>query len=83
MKNQRGIIKNDNLVDFYVNIPFCPSKCYYCSFISSPIDKCKEQVEPYLNALIKEIESAKKLCERKNFIITTSTGMIVLKLSLC
>lgn len=69
MKNQRGIIKNDNLVDFYVNIPFCPSKCYYCSFISSPIDKCRDLVEPYLNALIKEIEHAKLLCERKNFII--------------
>jgi len=69
MKNQKGIIKNDNLVDFYVNIPFCPTKCYYCSFISAPLDKCQDLVEPYLNALIKEIEHAKELVERKNYII--------------
>ena len=69
IKNQRNIIKNDNLVDFYVNIPFCPSKCYYCSFISSPLDKCENLVEPYLDALIKEIISAKDLISRKNYIV--------------
>lgn len=69
MKNQSFVIKNDNLVDLYVNIPFCPSKCYYCSFISLPISKCSEQLEPYLNALIHEIEETKKLIERKNYIV--------------
>lgn len=69
IKNQNMIIKNDNLVDLYINIPFCPSKCYYCSFISLPIDKCREKLEPYLDALIKEIIEAKKLIERKNYII--------------
>jgi len=69
MKNQKNIIKNDNLVDLYINIPFCPSKCYYCSFISLPLDKCQHQVEPYLTALIKEIEAAKKLIDTKNYIL--------------
>lgn len=69
IKNQKDIIKNDNLVDLYINIPFCPSKCYYCSFISLPIDKCQHQLEPYLEALIKEITEAKKLIERKNYIL--------------
>ena len=69
IKNQRIVIKNDNLVDLYINIPFCPSKCYYCSFISMPIDKCKDKLEPYLDALIKEINDAKDLIERKNYII--------------
>lgn len=69
IKNQKDIIKNDNLVDLYINIPFCPSKCYYCSFISLPIDKCQHQLEPYLDALIKEITEAKKLIERKNYIL--------------
>lgn len=69
IKNQRNIIKNDNLVDLYINIPFCPSKCYYCSFISLPIDKCQHQIEPYLNALIKEIIEAKKLIQKKNYIL--------------
>lgn len=69
IKNQRNIIKNDNLVDLYINIPFCPSKCYYCSFISLPIEKCREQLEPYLDALIKEIEATKELINRKNYIV--------------
>lgn len=69
IKNQNNIIKNDNLVDLYINIPFCPSKCYYCSFISLPVSKCQEQVEPYLDALIKEITETKKLIERKNYIV--------------
>ena len=64
-KNQQGVIKNEHLVDLYINIPFCPSKCYYCSFISLPIDKCRHLLEPYLDALIKEIEAAKEMIERK------------------
>lgn len=69
IKNQKYIIKNDNLVDLYINIPFCPTKCYYCSFISSPIAQCKHLVEPYLEALIKEIEATKEMIARKNYII--------------
>lgn len=69
IKNQNNIIKNDNLVDLYINIPFCPSKCYYCSFISAPIDKCKDQLDPYLDALMKEIEATKQLIIDKNYIV--------------
>ena len=69
IKNQNNIIKNDNLVDLYINIPFCPSKCYYCSFISAPIDKCRDELEPYLDALMKEIEATKELIDRKNYIV--------------
>lgn len=69
IKNQNKIIKNDNLVDLYINIPFCPSKCYYCSFISLPIDKCREKLEPYLDALIKEINATKELINRKSYLI--------------
>lgn len=70
-KNQAGVIKNDHLVDLYINIPFCPSKCYYCSFISLPIDKCRNLLEPYLEALIKEIEATKEMIEKKSYIVNT------------
>jgi len=69
IENQKGIVKSDNIVDFYVNIPFCPSKCYYCSFISLPIDKCRELLKPYLKALYKEIIEAKKMIASKNYTI--------------
>ncbi|MBS4275280.1 radical SAM family heme chaperone HemW [Campylobacter vulpis] len=38
---------------FYIHIPFCESKCHYCSFTSL---KKKDYEEAYFNALIKDIE---------------------------
>lgn len=42
----------------YVGTPFCPSICNYCSFGSHPIGKYGALVEPYIQALLKEIEYA-------------------------
>ena len=69
VNNQKFIIKNDNIVDLYINIPFCPSKCYYCSFISVPIDKCSDLLNSYIEALVKEINETKKLITLKNYIV--------------
>lgn len=69
IQNQRPIEKNNNLIDFYVNIPFCTTKCSYCSFISAPIDKVQNYVVPYVDALIKEIEFAKELIKQKCYIV--------------
>ena len=70
-KNQTKIELNDNLVDLYINIPFCTTKCYYCSFISAPIDKCQQFVEPYIDCLIKEIQAVKQIINQKNYIVKT------------
>lgn len=71
IKNQTCIIKNDNLVDLYINIPFCPSKCSYCSFISSEYKQVEKIIPDYINALIKEIRATKKLIEEKTYIVKT------------
>lgn len=42
----------------YIGIPFCPSKCVYCSFVSSSTAQSGYMVEPYLNALCREVEAA-------------------------
>jgi oxygen-independent coproporphyrinogen-3 oxidase len=42
-------------VSLYVGIPFCPTRCSYCSFVSQSVDKSLLLVEPYLEALYKEI----------------------------
>ncbi|MBQ7095342.1 MAG: coproporphyrinogen dehydrogenase HemZ [Clostridia bacterium] len=39
----------------YVSIPFCPSRCSYCSFISVAAERCNHLIEPYLEALYREI----------------------------
>ncbi len=39
----------------YIGIPFCPSRCLYCSFTSNPVDKWKKRIGEYLDALKKEL----------------------------
>ena len=40
----------------YVSIPFCPSRCNYCSFVSHSVEKAGELIPDYVNHLCKEIE---------------------------
>ena len=42
----------------YAGIPFCPSRCAYCSFTSYPIDKAGHKVEAYLADLFYELEQS-------------------------
>ena len=39
----------------YVSIPFCPSRCSYCSFVSQSIESAKKLIEPYFENLLNEI----------------------------
>ncbi len=48
-------------ISLYVGIPFCPTRCAYCSFVSRSIGKRTELLEPYLAALCKEIAVTGKL----------------------
>lgn len=51
---------NEKNTALYVGIPFCPTRCTYCSFISCEIGKLSA-VNEYIEALCKEIEHAKGL----------------------
>lgn len=53
-------LPDENACAFYVGIPFCPTRCQYCSFISCEISKC-DCLSEYVAALCKEIEESKKL----------------------
>ncbi|MDE6111676.1 MAG: coproporphyrinogen dehydrogenase HemZ, partial [Eubacterium sp.] len=44
----------------YISIPFCPTRCSYCSFVSHAIENTVKLVEPYVDLLIKEIEETAK-----------------------
>ncbi len=48
---------NNNL-ELYIHIPFCVRKCNYCDFLSAP--GTDEQIEIYVNSLIKEIKNSKE-----------------------
>ncbi len=42
-------------VCLYVGIPFCPTRCAYCSFVSQSVEKSMKLVPPFVDALEKEI----------------------------
>jgi len=44
-------------IGIYIGIPFCPSRCVYCSFASHLIDKVKDLVQPFCDQLLREVES--------------------------
>ena len=53
MELDKEIGEND--ISLYVGIPFCPSRCYYCSFVSSTTAQSGHLIEPYLDTLCREI----------------------------
>ncbi len=59
--------KSANEYDVFVFIPFCPTKCAYCSFVSLPLSRQKKLVEPYVDCLIRELEQTRQLIKQKKW----------------
>ena len=51
----------ENAFCLYIGIPFCPSRCLYCSFASYPIGKDASLTDLYLDALEKELYAIKRM----------------------
>ncbi len=51
-------VPKDNSLSLYIGIPFCPTRCLYCSFTSNQVKK--PEIDRYLEALFEEIEFAGK-----------------------
>ncbi len=62
---------NKNAVSLYIGIPFCPTRCLYCSFTSQSIKFSNTLVEPYMEALYKEIDFVKNYINSKNIAVET------------
>ncbi len=52
----------------YIGIPFCPSRCLYCSFASYPIDQYAMSVSDYLDALIRELQIISYVNRKRDLI---------------
>lgn len=55
-RKERIIPGQNTGYSLYIGIPFCPSVCSYCSFSSGAIDRYADRVEPYLEALCREMQ---------------------------
>lgn len=63
-------------VSIYIGIPFCPTRCVYCSFTAYSLEQKQKEVEPYLEALFKEITfvaEAKKTMKIRSLYIGGGT----------
>ena len=58
-------------VALYVGIPFCPTRCAYCSFVSHSVEKSMKLISPFLETLLKEIEAAAETAKRLQLSITS------------
>jgi coproporphyrinogen dehydrogenase HemZ len=63
--NQAGFYRwgEDGIADLYVGIPFCRSRCLYCSFMSADLSRksMRDLVEPYIEGLLREIRETADL----------------------
>ena len=48
-------------ISLYIGIPFCPTRCAYCSFVSQSVEKSLGLMDPYLEVLCREITDAAQM----------------------
>ena len=52
---------NENDFSLYVSIPFCPTRCAYCSFVSQDVEHAKKLMAPYFQLLLVELEKVSQV----------------------
>ncbi len=62
---------DENAVSLYIGIPFCPTRCLYCSFTSQSIDFSNKLVKPYMESMFKEIDFVRDYINHKSIPIET------------
>ena len=79
LRAQEGIYAREpGAADLYIGIPFCPSKCEYCSFITADIGRTGKYVDAYLDALEREIAACAGLFGRiKSVYIGGGTPLVL------
>ena len=59
----------DKKISIYISIPFCITRCSYCSFPSNIVSKKKQKIDLYIKCLIKEMKKVLKVIDKKNLKI--------------
>ena len=61
----------ENDVSVYIGIPFCPTRCAYCSFVSVGVERLKDQLPLFLDALEQEIAHVGNLLKQSGKRVRT------------
>lgn len=73
MKRENKIIalSDKNSYSLYVSIPFCPSRCSYCSFVSHSVERASDLINPYVDFLCKELRKNAEIADLLNLKLET------------
>lgn len=71
--NERKILELSKPESFslYVGIPFCPSRCSYCSFVMASIERAEKLIEPYTKLLCEEIKQTAEIANKLGLRLET------------
>ena len=73
VKSEENIISLscDNSFSLYLSIPFCPTRCSYCSFVSHSIERAKDIIPQYVELLCRELEITAEIAKKLNLRLET------------
>lgn len=60
-----------NSCSLYISIPFCPTRCSYCSFVSYTTPRLLSMIDEYLNAMIEELNYTLDVIEAQGLNLVT------------
>ena len=71
--NERKILELSKPESFslYVGIPFCPSRCSYCSFVMASIERAEKLIGPYTKLLCEEIKRTAEIANKLGLRLET------------
>ena len=71
--NEMKILKhiNESMCSLYISIPFCPSRCAYCSFVSSTTPRLLAMIDEYIDKLIMDLDETFSVIKSLGLSIAT------------
>ncbi len=60
-----------NSFSLYVSIPFCPTRCSYCSFVSHSVDKAAVRMDEYVDRLCEEMSQTAAISKQLGLQLDT------------
>ncbi len=72
-RNQIPILRkiDRKAVSLYISIPFCPTRCSYCSFVSHSIESAFKLIPDYVDCLCREIRIISEIVRENNIKVDT------------
>ncbi len=73
VKGEESIValSDEKSFSLYLSVPFCPTRCSYCSFVSHSIEKAQDIIPQYVELLCRELEITAGIAKKLNLRLET------------